>query len=81
MGGLESGQAVAFSSGMAAISTTVLALAPKYISLVTIGFSLLWIWLAARASREYVATVRGRLASRRLDIGGGLAAAGRRIGR
>jgi ATP:ADP antiporter, AAA family len=51
------------------LCTTVLALAPKYISLVTIGFSLLWILLATRASREYVATVRRRLASRRLDIG------------
>src|SRR6202030_1688156 len=48
--------------------TTVLALTPKQIPLVTVGVSLVWILLSARASREYLATVRRRLASRRLDI-------------
>src|SRR5438105_1998342 len=50
------------------VCTSVLALTPKQIPLVTVGFSLVWIVLAVRASREYVATVRRRLASRRLDI-------------
>jgi AAA family ATP:ADP antiporter len=50
------------------LCTSVLAFAPKQISLVTIGFSLVWIYLSARASREYVASVRRRLAARRLDI-------------
>ncbi len=48
--------------------TTVLALTPKQIPLVTVAFSLFWILLSARASREYLATVRKRVASRRLDI-------------
>jgi AAA family ATP:ADP antiporter len=48
--------------------TSVLTLTPKQIPLVTVGFSLVWIVLSARASREYVATVRRRLAKRRLDI-------------
>ena len=50
------------------LCTSVLAITPKQIPLVTVGFSLVWIVLAARASREYVATVRNRLSSRRLDI-------------
>lgn len=50
------------------LCTTVLDLTPRHISLVTIGFSVLWILLSMKASREYIATVRRRLASRRLDI-------------
>ena len=49
-------------------SKSLLGLTPKQIPLVTVGFSLVWILLSARASREYLATVRRRLASRRLDI-------------
>ena len=49
-------------------SKSLLGLTPKQIPLVTVGFSLVWIMLSTRASREYVATVRRRLASRRLDI-------------
>lgn len=48
--------------------TSVLTLTPKQIPLITVGFSLVWIALAARASREYAATVRRRLSSRRLDM-------------
>ncbi|HET9321551.1 MAG TPA: Npt1/Npt2 family nucleotide transporter [Bryobacteraceae bacterium] len=49
-------------------SKSLLGLTPTQIPLVTVGFSLIWILLSARASREYLATVRRRLASRRLDI-------------
>jgi AAA family ATP:ADP antiporter len=48
--------------------TSVLAFAPRQIAFVTVAFSLAWILLSVRASREYVTTVRKRLASRRLDI-------------
>ncbi|MBI2680065.1 MAG: hypothetical protein HYX25_03540 [Candidatus Solibacter usitatus] len=48
--------------------TAVLALKPTQIALVTAVFSLAWMALSRRASREYLATVRGRLASRRLDL-------------
>lgn len=50
------------------VCTSVLTLKPQQIPLVTVGFSLIWIVLSLRASREYVATVRRRLDMRRLDI-------------
>ncbi len=50
------------------LCTAVLTLKPTQIALVTAGFSLAWMALSVRASREYLATVRGRLASRRLDL-------------
>ena len=50
------------------LCTVVMAFSPRQIALVTIGFSLAWIALSAKASREYVATVRQRLSSRRLDM-------------
>ena len=50
------------------LCTGVLALAPKQIALVTLAFSIAWILLSVRASREYVGTVRRRIASRRLDL-------------
>ena len=50
------------------LCTTVLAFAPKQIALVTVCFSILWILLSHKASREYVATVRNRIAARRLDL-------------
>ena len=46
----------------------MLTLKPTQIALVTAGFSLAWMALSVRASREYLVTVRGRLASRRLDL-------------
>jgi HEAT repeat protein len=50
------------------LCTAVLTLKPTQIALVTAGFSLAWMALSMRASREYLTTVRGRLASRRLDL-------------
>src|SRR5258706_10474160 len=50
------------------LCTAVLTLKPTQIALVTAGFSLAWMALSMGASREYLATVRGRLASRRLDL-------------
>ena len=43
---------------------------PRQISGLVVGFCLLWILLSVLASREYVATIRRRLASRRLDLSG-----------
>jgi hypothetical protein len=40
----------------------------RSISLVVLGFSLVWVFLAERARRQYVATVRQRLEMRRLDL-------------
>jgi MFS family permease len=40
----------------------------RQVAWLVIGFSLLWIFLSVLASREYVATIRRRLASRRLDL-------------
>lgn len=48
--------------------TTVLAFKTRQIALVTVCFALGWILLSHKAGREYVATVRKRLTSRRLDL-------------
>lgn len=48
--------------------TTVWAIKQRNFALVTMTFAAMWIILSWRASREYVATVRKRLASRRLDL-------------
>ncbi len=42
----------------------------RQISGLVVGFCVLWILLSVLASREYVATIRRRLASRRLDLSG-----------
>src|SRR5690606_37823107 len=38
------------------------------LSLVVIGYSLIWILLSIRAKNEYISTVRKQLSSRRLDL-------------
>jgi ATP/ADP translocase/HEAT repeat protein len=48
--------------------TGILHFPPKWIALVTVGFAIPWIVLSQLASREYIATVRRRLSSRRLDF-------------
>ena len=50
--------------------TRVLDLSVRQIAMVVIALTVPWIWIAARARREYVATIRKRLASRRLDLEG-----------
>ena len=42
----------------------------RQISGLVVGFCVLWIMLSVLASREYVSTIRRRLASRRLDLSG-----------
>ncbi len=42
----------------------------RQISGLVVGFCVLWILLSVLASREYAATIRRRLASRRLDLSG-----------
>ena len=48
--------------------TGILHLAPKWIAIVTAAFAVPWIVLSHLANREYIATVRRRLSSRRLDF-------------
>ncbi|HWD99534.1 MAG TPA: hypothetical protein VG345_10870, partial [Bryobacteraceae bacterium] len=48
--------------------TAILHFPPKWIALVTAVFAVPWIVLSKVASREYIATVRRRLSSRRLDF-------------
>jgi len=48
--------------------TRVWKLSVREISLVVIGLTIPWILISLRAQREYVATIRARLASRRLEI-------------
>lgn len=50
------------------VLTSVFALKVRSIALVTLAIAASWIVLAMKASREYVATVRKRIASRRLDF-------------
>jgi len=40
----------------------------RHVALVVVFFCILWIALAGHARREYVASVKGRLAARRLDL-------------
>lgn len=40
----------------------------RMLSFVVIGCCIPWIWISLRARREYVATIRKRLAARRLDL-------------
>ena len=42
----------------------------RHISMLVMAFCALWILLSVLASREYIATIRKRLASRRLDLSG-----------
>ena len=42
----------------------------RQISGLVVGFCVLWIFLSVLASREYLSTIRRRLASRRLDLSG-----------
>jgi ATP:ADP antiporter, AAA family len=48
--------------------TGTLNLSVRQLSLVVIGYSLVWILLSIRAKNEYVSTVRKQLSSRRLDL-------------
>ncbi|MEP6716468.1 MAG: Npt1/Npt2 family nucleotide transporter, partial [Terriglobia bacterium] len=48
--------------------TAVLGFSPRVIAIVTAAFTIPWILLSRVASREYIATVRRRLASRRLNF-------------
>jgi ATP/ADP translocase/HEAT repeat protein len=48
--------------------TVVLDLSVRQLALVVMALAAVWVTLSLVASREYVATVRKRLASRRLDI-------------
>jgi AAA family ATP:ADP antiporter len=41
---------------------------PHRVSLLVIGFAVVWIFLSERGRREYIATVRKRLETRRLDF-------------
>jgi hypothetical protein len=42
----------------------------RWAAFVAIGLTLPWVLLSLRARKEYVATIRKRLASRQLDLGG-----------
>lgn len=48
--------------------TRVLDLSVRQIALVVIGLTIPWILISLRARNEYVATIRKRLAARRLDL-------------
>ncbi|MBI3680191.1 MAG: hypothetical protein HY235_07310 [Acidobacteria bacterium] len=48
--------------------TGVLNVPSRYVSILVMAFCAIWILLSLRAKREYVATVRGRLEARRLDL-------------
>ena len=48
--------------------TRVLDLSVRQIAVVVIGLTIPWMWISLRARKEYVATIRKRLASRRLDL-------------
>jgi ATP:ADP antiporter, AAA family len=48
--------------------TSVIALKFAYFAIVVMVFSVLWIFLSLLAKREYIATVRHRIESRRLDF-------------
>lgn len=50
------------------LTKSLLNLSIRQISLVVVGFTCAWIVLSLRASREYIATVRSRFESRRLDL-------------
>ncbi|MEK7407473.1 MAG: hypothetical protein AAB225_20540, partial [Acidobacteriota bacterium] len=41
---------------------------PRQIALLVIGLAVVWVLLSRRAQKEYIATVRGRLDTRRLDL-------------
>jgi ATP/ADP translocase len=48
--------------------TRVLDLTVREIAFVVIGFTVPWIFVSLRARKEYIATIRTRLAARRLDL-------------
>lgn len=48
--------------------TALLHFSPRMIALVTAAFAVPWVILSQVASREYIATVRRRISSRRLDF-------------
>ncbi|MBI3281744.1 MAG: HEAT repeat domain-containing protein [Acidobacteria bacterium] len=50
------------------VLTVYMNLEVRHLSLVVIGFTLVWIVLSIRAKNEYVSTVRRRLETRRLDL-------------
>lgn len=55
--------------GMILVLVTVVADVPvRYVALIVMVFSLAWIVLSIYAQKEYIATVRKRLESRRLDV-------------
>lgn len=51
-----------------AVLTTQFDVSVRYLSILVIAYSIAWILLSLRARKEYIATVRKRLASRRLDF-------------
>ncbi len=57
-----------FGGVMLILLTGVLQLPLRYLSLVVLMLSAVWIYLAARAKEEYIVTVRKRLELRRLDL-------------
>ncbi len=48
--------------------TGTLNLSVRQLSIVVFAYTIVWVFLSIRAKNEYVATVRKRLASRRLDL-------------
>lgn len=48
--------------------TRVFDLTVREIAMVVIGLTIPWIWVSLRARKEYIATIRKRLAARRLDL-------------
>ena len=51
--------------------TAVFAIPVRYVAVIVMGFGVAWILLSIYAKREYIATVRKRLESRRLDLESG----------
>jgi AAA family ATP:ADP antiporter len=50
------------------LTTSVFALAPRYVAAIVMFFAVVWIVLSIVAKREYIATVRKRIELRRLEF-------------
>ena len=50
------------------ITTSVFALAPRYVAAIVMFLAVVWIFLSILAKREYIATVRKRIEMRRLEF-------------
>jgi AAA family ATP:ADP antiporter len=48
--------------------TVTLNLSVRQLSIAVFGYTIIWVFLSLRAKKEYVSTVRKRLATRRLDL-------------